>query len=123
MDPARRLARRTQHVGEELELSPVAADVWLIRGREMREETIDLEVPQLADRREASGRIRYRRTQTRGSGVDLEVHTQRATRGRGALVVQASTVHVPYDQRAVGGDGRFSLGAIGRARENEHRCG
>src|SRR5688500_11026656 len=79
MDPPRWLARRAQHLREELQLSLVAADVRLIRGREMREETIDLDMTQLADRRETSGRVRDRRTEARKAGIDLEVHAHRPT--------------------------------------------
>src|SRR5688572_33110931 len=39
------------------------------------------------------------------------------------VVVQARALQLPYDQSAVGGDGGFSLRAIRRTREDEHRCG
>src|SRR5206468_12608152 len=78
VDPAWRRRDRAHHVGETRELRAIVRDVRLVRGGEMREQTVDLEVTELADRGEPRRRLRERCAKARESRVHLEMHARDA---------------------------------------------
>src|SRR5436309_7302291 len=73
VDPAWRRRDRAHHVGETRELRPIVRDVRLVRGGEVREQTADLAVTELADRGDARRRLRAQCAKARQARVHREI--------------------------------------------------
>ena len=87
----------------------------------MREDAVDLQVRERADRPVPRGGLAERGAETREARVDLEVHPRRAAERRRGLADRARAVDVPHDEDEVLRDGMGDLGRIRRAVEHEDR--
>ena len=121
MHQTRTFRERAQDLSKSLELGAVVRRLGIVRGREVREDPVDLDVGQRRDRPISRRGLFHRSAEPREASVDLEVHPRRPAEHGRRLADSARPLNIPDDEEQVLSDRVRDLRGVGRTEEHEDR--
>ena len=117
----RAVGDRTKYFAEPFELDTIVGCLRIVRGREVREDPVDLDVRQGPDRSIAGRGLVRRSAEPRQAGVHLEMHPRVSPQSGGRLADRARSLDVPRDEQQVQSDRVPDLGRVRRPEKDEDR--